>query len=167
MSVEARAGLDWSDADARTVDLIRVLAMDAVERAGSGHPGTAMSLRPVNMGFQYGTSFGGEELTAYERLLLEFGGEYPQIRERHTDEESIGAYFGGRQWHRADFPHATELDLELLAARVNSTSYLPAPSDRRYVPMMQSLRDLFHTTQRDGRVVMQYDTRVYHGVIQT
>jgi transketolase len=29
------------------VDLIRVLAMDAVERAGSGHPGTAMSLAPA------------------------------------------------------------------------------------------------------------------------
>src|SRR4029077_5851870 len=29
------------------VDLIRVLAMDAVEKAGSGHPGTAMSLAPA------------------------------------------------------------------------------------------------------------------------
>jgi transketolase len=47
MSVDARAGLDWSDTDARTVDLIRVLAMDAVEQAGSGHPGTAMSLAPA------------------------------------------------------------------------------------------------------------------------
>jgi len=45
--VDALAGLDWSDSDARTVDLIRVLAMDAVERAGSGHPGTAMSLAPA------------------------------------------------------------------------------------------------------------------------
>ena len=47
MSSEARAALDWSENDARTVDLIRVLAMDAVERAGSGHPGTAMSLAPA------------------------------------------------------------------------------------------------------------------------
>jgi transketolase len=47
VSVDARAGLDWSDTDARTVDLIRVLAMDAVEQAGSGHPGTAMSLAPA------------------------------------------------------------------------------------------------------------------------
>ncbi len=39
--------LDWSAADARAVDLIRVLAMDAVEQAGSGHPGTAMSLAPA------------------------------------------------------------------------------------------------------------------------
>jgi transketolase len=41
------ADLVWSATDQRTVDLIRVLAMDAVERAGSGHPGTAMSLAPA------------------------------------------------------------------------------------------------------------------------
>jgi transketolase len=39
--------LDWSDTDKRAVDLTRVLAMDAVQRAGSGHPGTAMSLAPA------------------------------------------------------------------------------------------------------------------------
>ena len=47
MSSDARTALDWSETDARTVDLVRVLAMDAVERAGSGHPGTAMSLAPA------------------------------------------------------------------------------------------------------------------------
>jgi transketolase len=39
--------LDWTATDARAVDLIRVLAMDSVQRAGSGHPGTAMSLAPA------------------------------------------------------------------------------------------------------------------------
>jgi transketolase len=39
--------LEWSPSDARAVDLIRVLAMDAVEKVGSGHPGTAMSLAPA------------------------------------------------------------------------------------------------------------------------
>jgi transketolase len=37
----------WSDLDRKTVDTIRVLAMDAVEKAGNGHPGTAMSLAPA------------------------------------------------------------------------------------------------------------------------
>jgi transketolase len=41
------ADLAWSPTDHRAVDLIRVLAMDAVEQAGSGHPGTAMSLAPA------------------------------------------------------------------------------------------------------------------------
>src|SRR5690554_5928182 len=39
--------LHWTDLDRRAVDTVRVLAMDAVERAGSGHPGTAMSLAPA------------------------------------------------------------------------------------------------------------------------
>jgi transketolase len=39
--------LSWTDLDKRTVDVIRALAMDAVEAAGSGHPGTAMSLAPA------------------------------------------------------------------------------------------------------------------------
>ena len=47
MSSDARTALDWSETDGRTVDLVRVLAMDAVQRAGSGHPGTAMSLAPA------------------------------------------------------------------------------------------------------------------------
>jgi transketolase len=38
---------DWTDLDKRAVDTIRVLAADAVQRAGNGHPGTAMSLAPV------------------------------------------------------------------------------------------------------------------------
>ncbi|CAM3131441.1 transketolase [Saccharomonospora xinjiangensis] len=38
---------DWTELDTRAVDTIRVLAADAVEHCGSGHPGTAMSLAPV------------------------------------------------------------------------------------------------------------------------
>jgi len=40
------AGLVWSELDARAVDTVRVLAMDAVQAAGNGHPGTAMALAP-------------------------------------------------------------------------------------------------------------------------
>ena len=39
--------MDWTAADQRAVDLIRVLAMDAVQQVGNGHPGTAMSLAPA------------------------------------------------------------------------------------------------------------------------
>lgn len=38
---------DWTETDTRAVDLARVLAADAVENIGSGHPGTAMSLAPL------------------------------------------------------------------------------------------------------------------------
>src|SRR6201995_2946361 len=37
----------WSDLDVRAVDTVRVLAADAVQKVGNGHPGTAMSLAPL------------------------------------------------------------------------------------------------------------------------
>nr|WP_208405216.1 transketolase [Cellulomonas uda] len=37
----------WTDLDVKAVDTVRVLAADAVEKVGNGHPGTAISLAPV------------------------------------------------------------------------------------------------------------------------
>jgi len=39
--------LEWTDLDKRAVDTVRTLAMDAVQKTGNGHPGTAMSLAPL------------------------------------------------------------------------------------------------------------------------
>ncbi|MGB3696289.1 MAG: transketolase [Gordonia sp. (in: high G+C Gram-positive bacteria)] len=38
---------DWTDLDTKAVDTARILAADAVQHCGSGHPGTAMSLAPL------------------------------------------------------------------------------------------------------------------------
>ena len=40
--------LQWNELDDRAVDTARVLAADAVEKVGNGHPGTAISLAPVS-----------------------------------------------------------------------------------------------------------------------
>ncbi|GAB3996991.1 transketolase [Nocardioides marmoraquaticus] len=45
MSVSEK--LQWDQLDDKAVDTARVLAMDAVQKVGNGHPGTAMSLAPV------------------------------------------------------------------------------------------------------------------------
>jgi transketolase len=45
--VSSTAGLDWTELDQKAVDTARVLAMDAVQKVGNGHPGTAMSLAPA------------------------------------------------------------------------------------------------------------------------
>ncbi|HEY5555232.1 MAG TPA: transketolase [Cellulomonas sp.] len=37
----------WTELDRRAVDTVRVLAADAVEKVGNGHPGTAISLAPA------------------------------------------------------------------------------------------------------------------------
>ncbi|MGO4956207.1 transketolase [Luteococcus sp. Sow4_B9] len=39
--------LNWTEQDDRAVDTARILAADAVEKVGNGHPGTAISLAPL------------------------------------------------------------------------------------------------------------------------
>lgn len=39
--------LNWSADDQKSVDFLRALAADAVQKVGNGHPGTAMSLAPA------------------------------------------------------------------------------------------------------------------------
>jgi transketolase len=39
--------IQWDPIDAKAVDTVRILAADAVEKVGNGHPGTAMSLAPA------------------------------------------------------------------------------------------------------------------------
>jgi transketolase len=45
--VSPQQKLEWSELDQKAVDTVRVLAMDAVQKVGNGHPGTAMSLAPA------------------------------------------------------------------------------------------------------------------------
>ncbi|WP_213814760.1 transketolase [Glaciihabitans sp. dw_435] len=41
------SNLQWDPIDEKAVDTVRILAADAVEKVGNGHPGTAMSLAPA------------------------------------------------------------------------------------------------------------------------
>ncbi|AUH43662.1 transketolase [Streptomyces sp. CMB-StM0423] len=47
MSTQPTTDFGWNELDDRAVDTARVLAMDAVQKVGNGHPGTAMSLAPA------------------------------------------------------------------------------------------------------------------------
>jgi transketolase len=47
VSAASKKTLEWTEDDELAVKVIRALAMDAVEAAGNGHPGTAMSLAPA------------------------------------------------------------------------------------------------------------------------
>ncbi|MFE7793635.1 transketolase [Streptomyces sp. NPDC057460] len=47
MSTQTPDGFEWTELDRRAVDTARLLAADAVQQVGNGHPGTAMSLAPA------------------------------------------------------------------------------------------------------------------------
>ena len=45
--ISSVSAFQWDPIDKKAVDTVRVLAADAVEKVGNGHPGTAMSLAPA------------------------------------------------------------------------------------------------------------------------
>ncbi|MFF7071078.1 transketolase [Streptomyces pseudovenezuelae] len=47
MSTQTPDSFEWTDLDRRAVDTARLLAADAVQQVGNGHPGTAMALAPA------------------------------------------------------------------------------------------------------------------------
>ncbi|MFJ3669798.1 transketolase [Streptomyces sp. NPDC090106] len=47
MSTQTPDRFEWTELDRRAVDTARLLAADAVQKVGNGHPGTAMALAPA------------------------------------------------------------------------------------------------------------------------
>jgi SAM-dependent methyltransferase len=96
----------------------------------------------------------------YEALLRKFGTDYLTVRHENVTDATLAAFFG-RPYERGTFDNVQRLDLEGLRARLLSSSYVPAAGQPAHEPMLAALGALFEEHQRDGRVAMEYDVRVY------
>lgn len=110
-------------------------------------------------------STGSRFAEGYEQLLLDFGIDYAKIRHRHAHEDSVAAFFGHHDFRVASFPNPTVLDWTTLLARLNSASYVPKSDHPSHAPMVGRLRRLFDDAAQDGRVTMDYVTRVFYGAL--
>lgn len=110
-------------------------------------------------------STGSEFAQGYEQLLLELGTDYAQVRHRHAHHVLVADYFGGRHARELCFDNPTVVDWQTLHARVDSASYVPRPDSPGYAPLIERLRVLFDRTASQGRVRMDYVTRVFFGEI--
>jgi len=101
-------------------------------------------------------------LRAYEDLLLEFGTDYQQVRHENV-EKDITAFFAPDESKLAAFENLQHFDFEGLRGRLLSSSYIPAPDDQSYQPMLERLRKTFVAHQKNDKVIVEYDTKVYYG----
>lgn len=102
-------------------------------------------------------------LAEYERLLLEYGTDYKEVRSKWAEGESISALFGASEVRTKTFDNEQVLDFDGLKGRLMSASYAPFPGHPNHEPLMRELAALFERHQRDGRVVVEYDTKVFYG----
>jgi hypothetical protein len=110
-------------------------------------------------------STGSAFAEGYEQLLRDFGIDYENIRHRHAHEDSVAAFFGHRDFSVASFPNPTVLDWPTLLARLNSASYVPKAGHPSHAAMVERLRQWFDASKNEGRVTMDYVTRVFHGAL--
>jgi len=101
-------------------------------------------------------------LRAYEELLLEFGTDYEQVRHENADKR-IASFFAPEEFKLATFENLQEFDFEGLKGRLLSSSYIPAADHPDYTRMLDKTREIFVAHQRDDRVNIAYDTKIYFG----
>jgi len=104
-------------------------------------------------------------LRDYEELLLTFGTDYQDVRHENV-YENIAAFFAPNDCRLESFENLQVFDYEGLKGRLLSSSYVPAEGQPRCAEMLDALQVVFEAHQRDGHVIVEYDTRVYFGQMQ-
>lgn len=99
----------------------------------------------------------------YEALLRRHGTDYTQVNHNRISQADIAAFFVPGKVVCRSCPNYQDFDGEGLRGRLLSCSYVPRETDPGFDPMMEELEGLFHRHQKQGRVRMEYDTKVYVG----
>jgi SAM-dependent methyltransferase len=102
-------------------------------------------------------------LEDYERLLLEYGIDYREVSAKYTEESMLAALYGPGEIRTKSFDNEQVFDLEGLRGRLTSSSYSPQPGHPDFDPMIRELESIFRRHEREGRVVVSYDTKVFYG----
>jgi SAM-dependent methyltransferase len=101
-------------------------------------------------------------LRAVEQALLKFGRYYEQVRHENVYDDFAG-FFGGPGPNLTTFENLQHVDLDGFKGRIFSASYTPEPGNPDFEPMREELLAIFSAHQKDGKVTIEYDTRVYYG----
>jgi ubiquinone/menaquinone biosynthesis C-methylase UbiE len=100
-------------------------------------------------------------LRAYEELLLNYGTDYEKVRHENTTD-NIGEFFAPTPFEQRVFNMRQDFDYAQLEGRLLSSSYAPMQGHPKCEAMLQELKRLFGAHQKDGRVGMEYRTRMYY-----
>ena len=104
-------------------------------------------------------------LAEYESLLESYCPEYPEVRTKGFAASRVERFFAPAPMHVSTFPSRQVFDYQGLEGRLLSSSYSPRADDPKHQPMLQELRRIFDRYQVGGKVMFDYDTRMYYGQV--
>jgi SAM-dependent methyltransferase len=105
---------------------------------------------------------GSAFLREYEQLLLTYGVDYGEVRHELTTAR-IQEFFVPADCQLKVFHLSQQVDYAGLEGRLLSSSYTPRGGHPDYSPMLQELHRIYEAHQSQGKVTLEYDTRVYYG----
>jgi SAM-dependent methyltransferase len=101
-------------------------------------------------------------LAEYEELLRRFGTDYAEVNHTRIDRGALETFFLG-PFASHTFPNEQTMDFEGLRGRLLSSSYAPGPGHPDHDAMLARLAGIFAAHQCDGRVTIDYTTRLFVG----
>ena len=102
-------------------------------------------------------------LVAYERLLRKHGTDYERVEHGRSAAVMVDEFFGPDDYETETFDNRQTFDLDGLKGRLSSSSYVPGPGEPGTEAMLREAEELFREHQTDGRITIEYDTKVYYG----
>ena len=104
-------------------------------------------------------------LREYEQLLLTYGTDYREVRHERTTD-AVNEFFDPALYQERTFDMRQEFDYAGLEGRLLSSSYAPGQEHPKHEPMLRELKRLFEAHAAEGRVGVDYKTRVYFGQLK-
>jgi SAM-dependent methyltransferase len=102
---------------------------------------------------------------AYELLLQQQGSDYNEVNHRNITDVDFNNFFRTGKYELAKYSNIQVFDLDGLAGRAFSSSYVPPKDTEAGMQFMDELRQLFDQYQIDGTVNFEYQTEVYLGKV--
>jgi len=100
----------------------------------------------------------------YDELLEEFGTDYKEVGHRNISKKDYEKFFDGK-YTLTNFDNRQLLDYDGFKGRLLSSSYAPDEKHPNYLPMLDKLKKIFMSNQKDGKVEIKYISEIYCGKI--
>ncbi|MPM43287.1 hypothetical protein SDC9_89960 [bioreactor metagenome] len=135
--IVAAQSLHWFDTILTRSEFLRILKRN-------GYVVVLYNTRKASEGF----------MAKYLELIRKYGMKY--INE--SNDNYMTDFFGIRPVHEKIIPHSQTVDFKNLKGNLISYSYMPTESDVCFIPMIKELENLFAQYNKDGKVILEYDT---------
>lgn len=105
-------------------------------------------------------------LQNYEDFIKMFATDYLEVNHKNIDEQIFNDFFGKGNYQIKSFDNFQYFDLDGLKGRILSSSYMPDENHKDFNFMMGVLKKIFNRFQEDGKVTIEYDTKLYYGKLK-